>query len=108
MEFSDKLNFLINLTQTSNKELARELLEHCLQETKSPDWQFYYQMYLDNLEAFETSLEKDAFIDIAELASAEEVRAGRVTITPLRPSVLYAGNLHSVTIVTLHSPGLKH
>lgn len=39
-------------------------------------------MYLDNLDAFEARLQKDAFIDMSELASAEEIRAGQVPITP--------------------------
>ena len=75
--------FLIQkIPSLSKVTLPRELLEYCLRETKSPDWQLTYQMYLDNMEAFEARLEKDAFIEMAVLASAEEIRAGQVLITP--------------------------
>lgn len=56
------------------------LLSQYVQETETPGWREIFQLYLDGIDGFEQRLCQSVFIDIGRLASAEEVRAGKVFI----------------------------
>lgn len=60
--------------------LPREYLKQLAEETRHPIWKNIYEMYLDELPKFEERLKTTAFIDIVELSTEEEVRAGKVSV----------------------------
>lgn len=55
-----------------------ELLCRCVQETEDPGWKSTFQMYLNGIDSFEQRLRRHSFLDMGRLATAEEVRAGKV------------------------------
>lgn len=55
-----------------------ELLRRCVQQAEDPGWKNTFQMYLDGIDIFEQRLQHDSFVDMGRLATAEEVRAGKV------------------------------
>ncbi|MGN0968481.1 MAG: hypothetical protein ACI4O3_04350 [Oscillospiraceae bacterium] len=69
--------------------LPRELLERFIREAEYPAWTRAFQLYLDELPHFEKRLEQNLCLDISTLATAEEVRAGKVSVLPSLPGQLY-------------------
>ena len=61
--------------------LPRELLERCITEVNDPVWKTTYQLYMDEIPHFEKRLTQEPYIDICRLASADEVRSGKVFIS---------------------------
>ena len=60
--------------------MPKELLEDCVARTTTPIWRSTFQMYLDELPHFEQSLNNHIHIDMARLATADEIRSGKSCI----------------------------
>lgn len=62
-----------------------ELMADCIRRTSYPQWKDVYQLTLDNLKCFDDNIGQEPYIDICRLASAQEVREGRVPMpSPIR------------------------
>ena len=59
--------------------IPRELMEYCV-ENASSSWKDSFQMYLNYIEDFEESLHHRTYIDIARLATVDEICSGKVSI----------------------------
>ncbi len=70
----------------STNTLPLELAERCMKETDSPIWKTAFQAIIDDRARFEEHLKQYPLIDMSRLATAEEVRAGRVYIGAEIPS----------------------
>lgn len=60
--------------------LPRELLTQLVKQTTQSGWKYTFQMALENITRFEKHLLQGPVIDIAELATAEDIRSGRIPI----------------------------
>lgn len=64
----------------SANTLPKELLKQLAETAEMPYWRNTFRMYLDEISHFEEKLLHTEFFDICELASAADVRAGKVPI----------------------------
>lgn len=64
----------------SASTMPRELLERCIHEAGLPSWKHGFQVCLDHISNYEAHLAKWQHIDMSILATAEEVRSGKVSI----------------------------
>lgn len=64
----------------SANTLPKELLTQLVKDTDQPGWKYTFQMYLDEIPRFEERLNHGPFIDISELATAQEIRSGKISI----------------------------
>ncbi|MDD6188829.1 MAG: hypothetical protein PUB32_04535 [Clostridiales bacterium] len=67
----------------SVNSMPRELLEWCVREAGESEWEEGFRMHLEELSHFEERLGQDKYIDMCRLASAEDVRAGKVPVVAL-------------------------
>ena len=64
----------------SAETAPQELLNYCMQKIKNPDLKKLGNLYLQETESFAENRESHELIDITYLASAEEVRTGKIPI----------------------------
>lgn len=69
---------LVNSLSISS--MPRELLERYIRESTEPVWSQTFQIYLDCHSRIEQQLSQGPYIDICRLATAEEVRSGRLSV----------------------------
>lgn len=74
----------------SPNTMPRELLELLIPEIHHPGWKSTFQAALDEIAIFESNLNKRTFIDMVRLATAEEVRSGKVYVAS--PFETYPGH----------------
>lgn len=64
----------------STNSIPRALLAQFAQESSNPSWQQVFQKYLNEQPCFENRLRHEPYIDMCRLATAEEVRSGKVPV----------------------------
>lgn len=64
--------------------MPRAVLEQCIQDMGFPAWKQTFQSYMDHIPQFEAHLRQNTHIELAQLATAEDVRAGKVFLTAPR------------------------
>lgn len=64
----------------STNTLPEDLLAELIEKTTNPIWKDTYQLFLEEIPRFQDRLQRFPFIDIGELATAEEIRAHKVPI----------------------------
>ena len=69
-----------SVNSLSLNSMPREMLERCMQGVANADWRQAFSIYLENTLQFEEHIRAHTYIDMCRLATAEEVRAGRVPI----------------------------
>ena len=60
--------------------LPRELLHLCIQQTDDKDGKKAYELYLNEIPEFEKRLSCESYVDIAPLATAAEIRTGKIPV----------------------------
>ena len=82
--FSEMLSLSGDVIQEVNtlsiNSMPRELLESCIHEAQDTVWAEGFRLHLDEAPHFEARLKEEQYIDMCWLASAEEVREGKVPI----------------------------
>lgn len=72
---------IMKVSPLSANTLPEELLRLCIRQCKNiPVWEHTFQMCLDEIPHFEARLKLTSHIDMCPLATAEEVRSGKVPI----------------------------
>lgn len=84
-------DFIQTVSELPLVTMPSSLLERCIRESDHLVWKRTYQMYLDEIPNFEEKLRQSPHIDMAHLATAEEVRAGKVCMAIAYPT--YPGHL---------------
>lgn len=74
------------VTPLSINSIPKDLLNYYIENTDNPGWKFTFEMYLENAAAFEKSLKDKKLIDLSSVATAEEVRAGKVYVASSFPT----------------------
>lgn len=64
----------------SINSMPRDLIERCILDAVNPDWAHAFSVYLNKMPNFEELLRSHTCIEMGRLATAEDVRAGRVSI----------------------------
>lgn len=78
--FQNTGDYIQKVFPLSANTLPKELLQQLTETVDHPGWKNTFQMYLDEVPHFEEQLLHNEFFDICELASAADVRAGKVPI----------------------------
>ena len=65
----------------SPSTIPRELYESIIQESNDLNWKSLYQANIEQIPLFEESLKNRQYINMVRLATANEVRAGKIYIT---------------------------
>lgn len=89
------------LTSLSAETAPPELMAYCMEELENDDLKKMGKMYLQEMEEIEKKLVRYELIDIAPLAGADDVRAGRVPIIfsyGITPEPIY----YTVELYILH------
>ena len=69
------------INSLSITSMPRELLELCIREVEPGRWNQTFQLYLKELPHFEELLSRRRYIDMCQLATAEEIRAGSIPLS---------------------------
>ena len=92
--FSRQGDTIQQANSLSINSMPRELLELCVRQAGASVWAEGFKMHLEELPRFEQRLTQGPYIDICRLASAEEVRSGRV------PMVVYSSEFPGQSFYT--------
>lgn len=79
--FSSKGESIQSVNSLSVNSMPRGLIEWCIKKADDKKWAHIFQMILDSLPNLEARLSRETYIDMCHLATAEEVRAGKVPVT---------------------------
>ena len=75
---NDNSPVIHKISKPSPYTLPRELLDSYIQSTPDSIWKKTMEMNIENTELFEKKISQTSFIELCPLASAEEVRSGKV------------------------------
>ena len=80
-EFFSRQGDVVQMINTlSLNSMPRELLEQCVQQAEAKLWVEGFQIHQEEISHFEAEMKNRVYIDMCCLATAQEVRAGKVAI----------------------------
>ena len=86
-DFFSRKGDTIQMTNVlSANTLPKKLLERCILESDRSLWKDIYQQNLNYISTFESNFKEGFFIDMTQLAAAEDIRSGKVSLLSAKPT----------------------